>query len=198
MDKAMNLYCYWDGSPMSDNRKKCFNTLKNSKLDVHLITPQNLEDYLGESPHSKFKDLSPNHQSDYIRCHMLHFYGGGYSDIKNTSESWLPFVEEFEMKPYIWGMGYKEVPNGWARIKGDPDLSAKLKNNTDKLIGNGAFIFKAKTEFTYKWYERMLLKMEEPNLEWSELQGQVFHPLCLEYHERILNTLPMPSMKEYR
>jgi len=194
----MNLYCYWDGSPMSDNRKECFDTLPNTKLDVHLITPQNMRGYLGIDPHPKFGELNPWHQADYVRCHMMHFSGGAYTDIKNISDSWLPSVEELEMKPYALGVGYKELPNEWARIKDNEELTSKLAANYKKLIGNGAFIFKPMTEFTSKWYERMMIKMDQPSLEWTELLGQIFHPLCLEYHEQILNTLPMPSLKEYR
>jgi hypothetical protein len=37
--------------------------------------------------HPAFKYLSYVHKSDYLRSYFMHFYGGGYADIKKYSSN---------------------------------------------------------------------------------------------------------------
>ena len=79
------IYCFWFGPEMSDNRKKCFESIiQNSKVGVRLVTKHNLQEYnLADSPiHPAFQYLSATHKSDYLRCYFMYHYGGGYTDIK--------------------------------------------------------------------------------------------------------------------
>lgn len=63
---------------------------KNSGVEVKLITPKNLNNYLlPDFPlHPAYDYLSLVHKSDYLRCYFMHFHGGGYSDIKPNYKNW--------------------------------------------------------------------------------------------------------------
>jgi len=227
------LYCFWTGTnEMSENRKRCLDTLKNSGLEVVLITEANLNDYIKEPLHEGYQYLSLTHKSDYLRIYFMNFYGGAYSDIKHTSDSFLPSIELIEKDPNIYGVGYKEVNYGTAEIfdysednSGEPvftkneSLSNELRANWDKLIGNGAYIFKPNTKFTNEWYSNLINEMDKrlnnlkkypatsPTERYSEeyhypvrwtFVGELFHPLNYKYKDNILNTLPSPSFSDYR
>ena len=89
------VYCFWTGNnEMSETRKKCLNTIKNTNLNVILITPDNLNEYINEPLHEGYKYLSEVHKADYLRTYFMHFYGGGYTDVKETTEDWLDSVEK--------------------------------------------------------------------------------------------------------
>ena len=93
--------------------------------------------------------------------------------------------------------------------------------NFYRVIGCGAYICKPNTFFTIDWLNSVhgildqkyeLLKNCPANnprdfynkrlddgsisnypLVWSEICGQIFHPLCLKYSKKILKTLPTPD-----
>jgi len=227
------LYCFWTGTnEMSENRKKCFDTLKNSGLEVVLITENNINNYIKEPLHEGYEYLSLTHRSDYLRIYFMNFYGGAYSDIKKTSESFIPSIELLEKNPNMYGNGFKEIDGGVPDIydytedsNGEPvftkneSLSNELQANWNKLIGNGAYIFKPNTKFTNEWYSNLIKEMDKrlnnlkkyparsPTEQYSEeyhypiqwaFVGQLFHPLNLKYKDNILNTLPMLSLNDYR
>lgn len=216
------LYSFWTGTNQeSEARKNCFNTLKNSELDVILITKNNLNDYIKEPLHEGFQYLSETHKADYLRTYFMHFYGGGYSDIKKTSESWLSSVKILEENPSIWAVGYKEVgPGGIPDIPNNSLLTQEMKNNWEIMIGNCAYIFKKNTPLTLEWYSTMMKVMDNKlenlkkypgrtpteiytaeypyPLEWSELLANIFHPIIYKYRNHIVNSLPAPDFNNYR
>lgn len=216
-----NLYCFWTGTNvMSDKRKSNFDTLKNTKLNVILVTPDNLNKYIKEPLHDGYQYLSETHKADYLRTYFMHFIGGGYSDIKETKESWLPYVKLLETDPNLWCIGYKEVSNGVPQIGDDIELTNKLRNDYEKLIGNGAYIFKPNTLLTNEWYSTMMKVMDSKlenlkkyparntedvyseeypyPLRWTELLGEIFHPTIYKYLDHINNSLPPPDFFNYR
>ena len=117
-------------------------------------------------------------------------------------------------------VGYPEVGFKGAANQGMPD--GNLKTDLDKywrlLVGNGAFICRPRTKFTEEWHQeakRRLLhytndlnkhpaidylgKNEDYPLYWAEIQGAIFHPLCLKYHQYLLRDKAlMPSFENYR
>ena len=129
---------------MSKNKLKVFNTLKKTNLNIILITPSDINNYIlkNHKLHKGYKYLSLTHKADYLRCYFMRFYGGGYSDIKKTNKSWIPSIKllndvPFNTRKNIYGIGYKEVgKHGVPTIC--PDI---VKNNWHKLIGNCAYIF---------------------------------------------------------
>ena len=89
------------------------------------------------------------------------------------------------------------------------------------LVGNGAYIVRAQTPFTTEWYNNLLYIMNEkydrlvenPAKEhrdkwgkngskypfrWTELLGEIFHPLLYKYRDHVLKTLPRISCSNYK
>lgn len=227
--RIMNkLYCFWTGdNDLTPNRIRCLETMKNSGLDVTLVTPKNLQDFLIEPLHEAYQYLSLNHKSDYLRCYFMHFYGGAYCDIKEIRDSWLSFCSILEHTPDIYAIGFAERPH-WGSIRviakyiKDPELINELHKNCSKLIGNSGFIVKKQTPFTKEWYTNLMKLMdskldklkENPSddsvyagitnnnprypIGWVEIQGAIFMPLCYKYLKHILNILPEPICINYR
>ena len=214
------IYTFWFGNPMSDNRKRVLQSIiDNSQCKVKLITENNLNEYIlpNKLLHPGFEYLSNVHKADYLRCYFMHFYGGGYHDIKQLNTSWKDYFNKLNNDPNLWIIGYKEIgPHGVVNLPGE--LGKKLKDNWQKLIGNGCYICKPNTPFTKKWYQ-MLLKEMDNNLDklklnpasnprdhsgmsnyplkWSQILGDIFHPLCLEFNDHIDNSLPTIITKNY-
>ncbi|MGL5980491.1 MAG: hypothetical protein ACRCZY_06375 [Phocaeicola sp.] len=213
------IYLFWTGdNPISPNRKAAIESIKkNSMVDVKLITPENLDSYiLPESPlHPAFKNLSLIHKADYLRTYFMHHYGGGYTDIKKCKNSWEEAFEQLNYsEKYILGYQEKGI-NGVCKTGHsiDSDLRIYWRN----LIGNGAYISRPKTPFTYDWYNELINRMDKYEKElskypgntygdndgypipWSNILGQIFHPLCLKYSDKlIINNSICPSFKNYR
>lgn len=220
-DNNLNkLYCFWTGkNEMNEVRKKNLESLKNTGLEVILITPDNLDKYIKEPLHEGFQYLSETHKADYLRTYFMHFYGGGYADIKLFKESWLPYVKKLE-NDNTWVIGYREVENGTAVLDDNKELSNKMKKDYKKLIGNCAYIFKPNTQITQEWYNTMIKKMDDKlndlkkyparnpqevyskeypyPLKWTELLGNIFHPLVYKYTDHIDKSLPSPIINNYR
>ena len=217
------IYTFWNGDlEMSENRISNLNDLKNiSQSNVVLIKETELQHYIlvAEPLHPAFQYLSATHKTDYLRTYFMHFYGGGYCDIKKTDGSWLAAFEEMENSGEdIFCCGYPEIgENGVAH--------SSLRSEWQKLIGNCSYIFKPNTEFTKEWYSTMLQLLDEKiedlreyyvvcggkvhpqenyykengyPIGWSEMLGNIFHPLVFKYHTQLLRILPSPDFTNYR
>ncbi len=225
---AKTIFCAWTGSnPISANRlSSLFSVFINSGCPVCFITDRFLRNWqLTDSPfHPAFDFLSETHKADYLRVYLMHFFGGGYTDIKPTLYNWnLSFSKLIESDKF--GLGYTEIgPHGVAPVGGDTEIL--LKNNFFKLIGLCAFIFKPKTAFTSEWFKQtndlLDLKLELlekhpaqfpqdcsgarlPNgetsqypLRWTELLGDIFHPLIYKYQHFIIHDNIAPGFSNYR
>lgn len=215
------IYTFWNGDlKMSENRICNLTCLKTiSQSNVVFILEKDISNYIltTEPLHPAFTYLSATHKTDYLRTYFLHFYGGGYSDIKKTLGTWEEVFRNMEYSGEdILGCGYPEIgENGVAH----PDYKTKWKH----LIGNCAYIFKPNTEFTKEWYSTML-QLLDTKLEvlreyfvansgnihpqavledgypmgWNEMLGYIFHPLVYKYHTRILPILPGTEFWNYR
>lgn len=191
------IYCFWTGdNPMSEARLKGLESMKNTtQVKIVLVTPSNLSSYVLEDHplHPAYEYLNPTHRSDYLCSYFMNFYGGGYSDIKTATSSWLDAFNKLDISDnYI--LGYKEIgPRGVAYVRND--LYKTLVSNWEKLVGCGCFICKPHTPFTEEWYaqkaERMNVRQDElikrgDMLEWTELKGHIFHPLCYKYADKVM------------
>ena len=210
------IYCFWTGTnEMSENRKRCLKSLKEiSQCNVVLVTHDTLTTYiLPKHPlHPAYEYLSETHKSDYLRTYFMNFYGGGYSDIKEPTESWTKAFDEFR-NSNSWICGFKET--------GENDIGYKpYAKFWRDLVGTSCLIAKANTELTNVWYSSMISLLDEklPVLKanpsknpqdrseygngypiaWTEMLGNIYHKVCYEYKDRLLNTLPRPSIQNYR
>jgi len=211
----MNIYCFWTGdNVMTTSRIECLQQLKEiSQCNVILVTKKTLSQYiLPDHPlHPSYEYLSETHKADYLRTYFMNFHGGGYSDIKKTTGSWIQQFDDLNKSDY-WICGYKEIYGGVAY---DP-----VYYKWEELVGNCAYICKPQTPLTIEWYNTMIQlldsKLEElkknPStsysdakesgsgypIEWNEMLGRIFHKISYQYKERLLNTLPVSIFHSYR
>jgi hypothetical protein len=210
---------------MSENRKRCLYSILNAGVEVRLVTPQNLSNYvLPDHPlHKSYDLLTPVHKADYLRTYFMHFHGGGYTDIKETKVSWKPYFDLLRNSEKVL-CGYKEVgPNGVAVV--EEPLYSFLKTKWETLPGNCAYICKPRSIITTKWlhqcehildlkYELLLknrptdyrdhyekpmgnfLKSNYP-LRWSEILGSVFQPIAYLHRDLVDLSLPPPNFNGY-
>ena len=212
---------------MSVNRLNALLSITmNSGCSVHLITKNTISRWeLPSEPfHPAFQYLSETHKSDYLRAYLMYHYGGGYTDIKPTIKDWSEAFKKLR-KSRLYGLGYPEIgPHGVAPVGGEQEKI--LKENYIKLIGLCAFIFRPKTEFTLEWIskthqlldEKMPQLIENPAkhpqdqlgirfqsgeiskypLKWTELLGNIFHPIAYKYASMLLQEEIAPIFKNYR
>lgn len=213
------IYCFWTGNNvMPATRKDCLNNLiAASGCKVQLVDPTNLEKFLlPDVPlHEAYQYISETHKSDYLRTYFMHFLGGGYSDIKYTTGDWNAAFDDLNAHPKMILNGYHEQSPG--SIAED----ASAKEHWQEIPGNGAYIVRPKTEFTQKWYDLLIKKLDtnlkalkqHPSnspqstptttpgypIEWSGILGDIFHPLADTYRGQFLFTTPIPDFsKPYR
>jgi FkbM family methyltransferase len=212
------IYTFWTGTnPMSHNRINCLAQLRQvSQADVLLIDVNHFQDYILqiEPLHPAFPYLSETHKADYLRCYFMHFYGGGYSDIKYTTGSWKQSFEEMSSPLNNKNVcGYKEIgPHGVPVLH--------LRDQWEHLIGGGCYICKPNTDFTRKWYRQMIRILDQkldllkanPSkcpqdcsedgtgypLAWQEILGRIFHQVCYEERDKISQSLPILLFHSYR
>lgn len=205
------IYIFWTGdNEMPAVRKQCMDELiAQCGCKVQLVRPDNLAQYiLPDSPlHEGYQYLSQVHKSDYLRCYFMHFYGGGYSDIKATTGDWNKAFDDMNANDNILINGYHE-PDPGGVLGGDYPRSL-----WKELPGTGAFIMSPKSEFSTEWYRKMIAVMDakldelkknpakdprarsdtQPGypLTWTEILGDIWHPLACNYRDRFLFTTPI-------
>jgi len=155
----------------------------------------------GHPLHEGYQYLSCVHKSDYLRSYFMHFYGGGYGDIKFFKDggNWIKCFDAMDADEDIWAIGVREI------IRGTPIKDYKNYVDIKQLLGCGWFICRPQTPFTEKWYAAVQKKMDEllPVLKkhpadprnprhggagypvrWSELHGAIFHRIIHDVPER--------------
>lgn len=165
------VFIFWIGNAeMTQARRACLETIPETGCTLHLITDATLPSFISNRHplHEAYPFLSPIHRSDYLRAYFMHYFGGGYTDIKRTTRSWLPAFEAIRAQNMLGG-GYQEVPRGTGRFH-KSRVGGKYYYLEDsiarpraywryrlqafqyrRLIGNGAFIFRPGSEFTARW-----------------------------------------------
>ncbi|HSV76142.1 MAG TPA: hypothetical protein VLH37_03825 [Bacteroidales bacterium] len=201
------IFCFWTGeNEMSDSRKQVFEImLSHVGVPVELITPKKLPDYIlpGHPVHKGYEYLSLIQKSDYLRCYFMHHHGGGYTDIKAYDSNWTKSFDRLEANPKKWIIGYREIGERGVAQESGP-VGADLRKYWHQLLGNGAFICKPYTPFTFEWYTELHCRMDyfydelvkHPGdafgdntgypIKWAYIMGYIFHPLCLKYNNRLM------------
>lgn len=223
------IFCAWTGhNPLSPQRAEALLSIyRETCCPVLLLTPHTIPRWeVKDSPfHPAYPHLSETHKADYLRCYFMHHFGGGYTDIKMTSQPWTVHFEALRAAPDAYGIGYPEIgPHGVATCGGA--LEAELKQNWTRLIGNCAYIFRKNTPFTQAWLARthavldakLDAVMAHPSqhpldqagvilpdgttslypFRWQEILGEIFHPLAYEFSDRLLQTAMAPRFTNYR
>jgi len=161
------VFVFWfGGQPMPRIRQDILHEIRESGLDVILITDDDVSDWV--LPHAPLQPafwlLTPIQRSDYFRAYLMHHYGGAYSDIKRPEGSWLPGLQLLADDPNLWAVGYsaarwqvttcgiEPLPRyqpwrlRWYRYRW-------LQLNHNKILGGSGFAFKPGTELTRLWLE---------------------------------------------
>lgn len=222
------IFCVWSGSnAMSTDRiQSLFSIFNHAACPIaylnHLTYPQWIKK---EFPlHPAFQFLSETHKADYLRVYLMHHYGGGYTDIKPTFKSWIPFFEAMQHSDKLCA-GYTELaPHSVAAVGGALELT--LRENYQSLIGLCSFIFRPGSELTRTWMEQtdalldakyaalsqhpaafpqdqfnLLLPDGSASpypLRWTELLGDIFHPLIYTFRDQVLHLPMAPEFRNYR
>lgn len=225
--QSNTVFCLWTGDEiMSENRIRSLWTLFNFiGCPIAYINKQTLEEWVHpEAPlHPAFQYLSSTHKSDYLRCYLMHHYGGGYSDIKITSTKWGEFFDILRSSSRLV-LGYQEVAHGIPHLQNA--LGDELRANYSQLIGLGAFIFKRCSPLTQEWFDatHQLLDSkldalkahpaQHPQdqkdvtlpdgqtsrypLKWAELLGEILHPILYRYRGQLIQAPIAPFFGAYR
>ena len=216
--ESNTIFCFWTGSnTMSERRRHCYETLcSRSECNVVLVTPETLNNYIVKDHplHEAYQYLSETHKADYLRTYFMHFYGGGYSDVKVPGGSWVQAFDDLKKDPLKLLNGYHEQgPND---IAGDTTVQAMW----NQLVGNGSYIVRPQTEFTETWYKSMMALLDtklevlksNPSthprccssntsnkypIGWNEMLGRIFHGLSSKYVDRFLYSVPRPVCHSY-
>lgn len=226
---SATVFCIWSGdNPMSPEREQALLSIfRQVQTPVLLLDRRNIEDWQHpEAPfHPAYPYLSATHKSDYLRCYLMHHYGGGYTDIKHSSKPWGPLFRALDAHPGHEALGYQEIgPHGVARVGGP--LQLEMQQNYQRLIGLCAFIFRRRSALTSEWLAQThaLLDAKLPLLQqhparhpqdqlgaqfsdgsvsrypiaWTEMLGNLFHPLVYRWADHILQADIAPSFSNYR
>ena len=223
------LFTAWMGPEnMTHNRILALNSIVyNCSVPVHFISKDNLNSWIHpDFPlHSSFPYLSAVHQCDYLRCYVLHVYGGGYTDLKPSFHNWNLFFDRLQNSDNMYGAGYTEIgEHGVACVGGE--LEFEMKKNYLKLIGMCSLIFYPLSNFTFKWFDNMhnildyklSLLISNPAkhpldhlgalfegghistypVQWTELGGNILHPLIYDNYNKFLHLDMAPVFYNYR
>lgn len=201
------IWCFWVGdNPLTPAREAGFASIVDSNPDftVELVTPERLDDLLvdGHPLHPSYQQLSYNHRSDYLRAYFLHHYGGAYADVKPIVGPWSRPFERFEASD-AWVMGPPLTRPDWA---GNPSgrLEEHLRRYYRSIPSGGMLMARSYTALTAEWLRELERRLdyyapalwEHPGgiwgqdpaypIDWMELQGNIFQPLCLKYRSWVL------------
>lgn len=204
------IFCMWSGkNEMPPQRVECLRKLQDSTCcKIVYIHPYNLDHFvLPEHPiHPAYPYLSETHKADYFRCYLMHFYGGGYTDIKLQSGSWINAFDDLDTSSaYV---------NGYSVLK---EHTKQLHiDHWEDLIGTNAIICKPNTPFTSLWYSKIVEILDDnlekliknpanhPQsaawdgtgypLEWTATNADIFHDVCMMYLNKIIRTVPRPNL----
>ena len=223
--QSNTVFCVWTGTnPMSDARRRALWSLfVTTCCPVAFVSPNSIRDWeRSDAPfHPAYEHLSATHKADYLRCYLMHHCGGGYADIKMTVKRWDGAFARLRESDSL-ALGYTEVgPQGVAPVEGA--LGDEMRRNWSALIGFCAFVFRRRTALTTAWLERVHAVLDRERealaahpaqhaqdvqglafsdgtksaypLRWTELGGDIFHPLVWEYRARILHDDIAPSLE---
>lgn len=216
------IFCLWTGdNPMSANRVRAMREIRRvsqPEVEVVLVDPGTLLDWVvpGHPLHPAYRDLSLIHRSDYLRTYLMHHHGGGYSDVKAASASWVTAFNALNEDPDIWLLGYREV--SYRVVAPAPKvLHRRLRVHHARLLGNCAYIARPRTPFTAAWLAETERRLDgwQDSLAVSPgdvasgppgypvpfygLLGETFHPLCLRFHDHLRqDPLLTPQLRNYK
>lgn len=168
--KKMYLWVCWTGTnPMPPYLQLCYETIKKYNepyFDIVLVHPGNLSLYV-KKIHPAYQHLSYVHRADYLRCVLLHLYGGMYVDMDTLCLRPLSDIQFTSRLYQITGYDGSRWDEKWGISVMGP--------------------LKPDTPYTREWYNRVhavldkrlpdLQKSKEDVFGWTELLRDIVLPL---------------------
>lgn len=204
------IFCLWTGdNEMPEVRRRSFESLQESSPDVEvvLVTADSLHEWvLPEEPlHPAYEGLSFVHRSDYLRCYLLHFHGGGYADLKPHGRDWSPAFDALAAGDK-WMAGYRNPTRLMTPNFADTRLQREMRRGSEMRLGQSSYIARPGTPLTTQWWDELTRRMDlgAPHLgpspgatrsedsiggypfHWNELLAQIIDPLELRFHDKLL------------
>jgi len=171
--------CWTGNNPIPAHLQLCKQTIeRNAGVPVILVTPQNVLQYVPE-PHPVYEHLHLAHRADYLRCCLLHFYGGMYLDMDTIClQSLAPLFDELRDFDAI---GYDGAE--WGELVGISDMGP----------------FRPMTKLTELWFNVLhgkiqqkidvaITKKTDP-FYWQEILRDIFVPVSSMHKDRISTAL---------
>lgn len=164
-----NVFLYWVGKEY-----KLITLLRNliylhahngTGYNVHLITDKNVNDYIKDIP-SFFSDMKPARQADFVRVCVIRERGGMWIDSDTLIIDTLDTLFDVINKQ---------------------DGFFILENN--ELLWNGIFGSKPNTPLMNKWYEDMMITLDEKkaNFHWTAIGSTILENIKKTYPEYYSN-----------
>ena len=213
------IYVFWTGNnELTENRSKGLDSIiRNSDVEVKLITPANLGEYVldGYPLHRAYEYLSSVHKSDYLRCYFMYHYGGGYSDVKVCLNSWKMAFKKLNTSNK-YALGYREIGSGRISTT-DTSLDKYMAAHFFLSMGISSFIFKPRSAIAAEWISELHKRLDhyyddlkknpgdtygrntDYPIVWDGILGKIVFPLYFKYKKCIIiNGSIRPVLQNYR
>mmetsp|Transcript_102620 Transcript_102620/g.319073 ORF Transcript_102620/g.319073 Transcript_102620/m.319073 type:complete len:281 (+) Transcript_102620:265-1107(+) len=164
--------CWTGNNPMPPHLQLCLRTVeRNAGLPVVLVTPRNVAEYVPD-PHPAYHLLHLAHRADYLRCYLLHHYGGIYLDVDTVCLRSLAGL--FDLLETFDAVGYDG--SQWGEYIGISDMGP----------------FRPSSPITELWFNALHGRMEQRRAELEAHQTDVF------YWQEILRDIVLPVTLMHR
>ena len=209
-------------------RKALWVLKRKAKIPIHLVHETNLRNWIreGHPLHPAFRNLSATHKSDYLRVYFMLNHGGGYADLKPITFDWRPYFDLLDDTNYQF-LGYPEIDPGsvaggpeiernWQSLVGagyyifrpNGTFAALWMNRIHEVLDEkerdlqdnpGGYHPRAVRGGVFQPSNRRErgLRSKYP-LNWTEINGSIFHPLQVEQLGEFSQNLPRVRWKRYR
>lgn len=202
------ITAFWTGpNEMTANRARAFDTIRraNPNIEVRLITDDSLDEILvPEAPlHPSYYDLCYVHRADYLRCYLMHFHGGGYTDIKYTQNDWTVSFDRMDATDG-WLMGYRNPVRVMTPNFADRQLERLMVKWSDRRLGQCAYIGRPRTPISAEWWRELNHKLDNAAealaanpgnargtnlgypLQWNGILAHILDPLSVKYADHLV------------
>tara|TARA_Y100000310_G_scaffold45307_1_gene42237 strand:- start:234 stop:968 length:735 start_codon:yes stop_codon:yes gene_type:complete len=219
MKPTPNVYLMWLGdAEMTPERKECFDHINdNCPFKVHLITSENLSDYLAKDAplHEGYKYLSATHKFDYLCNYVMCHLGGIVIGIKKTYQwdVWEEYFDKLCSDDNLWLCSARGIgPNGISPACSRGSYQ-EYRTNWKKIFGHIGWMTKKNTPIVKSFVteNHRVLDVLLPHLEknparwsrdssedprttykmpWSLLGDGSRYAGALEYNDHVDNSMP--------
>ena len=195
------IYCFWtESNPMSSQRYQRLQELIRlaHPCKVELYTKDRIPSLqLPSAPfHPAYPYLSAVHKADYLRAYVMHYYGGGYTDIKTPyGWTWYDAFRDFDMNPRA--MINIRQPGCGMICRPQTELTSRWYSQVCKILDIHLETLKqhpASTPYTCRQND------PEYPIGWTEIMIDILGPLCEEYAKQgyVMTTVPLVFVHNHR